>query len=97
MIAVIARMPVKKEKVDEAIEAFKALMVHVAMEEGTLRYALNRDKSNPNILVIVEAYKDAEALKAHSSTPHFREFSAKLPALLSGKPEISVLEEIQSI
>ena len=97
MIAVIARMPIKEGKTDEAIKAFKELMVHVAGEEGTLRYTLNRDKSNPDILVIVEAYKDKEALKAHSSTPHFVEFSAKLPALLAGKPEISVLEEIQSI
>ena len=97
MIAVIARMPVKEEKADEAIEAFKELMVLVAKEEGTLRYTLNRDKSNPNLLVIMEAYKDKEALKAHSSTPHFVEFSGKLPALLAGKPEISVLEEIHSI
>ncbi len=97
MIAVIARMPIKEGKIDEAINAFKELMVKIAEEEGTLRYTLNRDSSSSENLVIVEAYKDKEALKAHSSTPYFLEFSAKLPALLAGKPDISVLEEIHSI
>jgi len=97
MIAVIARMPIKEGKIDEAINAFKELMVKIAEEEGTLRYTLNRESSSSENLVILEAYKDKEALKAHSSTSHFLEFSAKLPALLAGKPDISVLEEIHSI
>ncbi len=98
MIGVIAKLPVKQEKVQEAIEAIKELMVHVAKEEGTLVYTMNRGrKSEPNTLVMMERYRDKAALDAHSSTPHFKAFFAKAGELLDGKPEISIMEEIASI
>jgi len=97
MISVIAKLPVKPAKVDEAIEAIKAMMLEVAKEEGTLLYTLCRAKETPNVLVFMERYKDNDALKTHSSSPHFKAFSGKLRDFLEGKPEISVMEEIHSI
>jgi quinol monooxygenase YgiN len=97
MISVIAKLPVRSDKVDEAVEAIKALMKEVAKEEGTLLYTLCRAKETPNVLIFVERYKDNDALKFHSSSPHFKAFSGKLRDFLEGKPEISVLEEIHSI
>jgi quinol monooxygenase YgiN len=97
MISVIAKLPVKSDKVNEAVEAIKVLMTDVAKEEGTLLYTLCRTKETPNVLIFVEGYKDNDALKLHSSSPHFKAFSGKLRDFLEGKPEISVLEEIHSI
>lgn len=97
MLGLIAKIPVQEGKVEEAIDMLKALMVHVADEEGTLGYTLNRSNKDPNTLVMMERYKDKAALDFHSSTPHFKEFSSRLPAILAGKPEIRVLEEILSI
>lgn len=97
MISVIAKIPMKEDKIDEAIAAIKELIKDVANEEGTLSYALNRDQKNPNTLVFIERYKDNDALKAHSSTDHFKAFSAKVPGFVAGKPEISVMEEIAAI
>ena len=97
MIAVIAKIPVKEEKREEAIEAFKQLITEVAKEEGTLSYTLNVSKNEPNTLVVMERYKDKEALKAHSSTPHFNAFFAKAAELFSGSPEITILSELASI
>lgn len=97
MLGIVAKLPVQEDKVDEAIELFKDLMVKVAEEEGTLAYTLNREQKNPNTIVIMERYKDKDALDAHSSTPHFKEFSGKIGAYLAGKPEITILDEIQSI
>ncbi len=96
MIAVIARIPVKEEKLNEAVEAFKQLMAEVAKEEGNLYYTLNVSKSDPNTLVVIERYKDKEALAAHSSTPHFKDFSAKGREFFAGKPDILVLNELAS-
>ena len=96
MVSVIAKLPIKEGKVEEAIAAIKELMVQVAREEGTLLYTLNRDPSNPNTLVIMERYKDKAAFDAHTSTPHFKAFFAKSKAFIGGKPEISVMEEIHS-
>ena len=97
MISVIAKIPIKEGKVEEAIQAFKELMVQVAKEEGTLMYTMNRAQSNPNSLVIMERYKDKAALDGHSSTPYFKAFFAKSREFIGGKPEITVLEEIHSI
>jgi quinol monooxygenase YgiN len=97
MISVIAKLPVKAAKVDEAVEAIKAMMTEVAKEDGTLLYTLCRAKETPNVLVFMERYKDSDALKRHSSSPHFKTFSGKLRDFLEGKPEISIMEEIHSI
>ncbi len=96
MILVIAKIPIKEGKVEEAIAAVKELMVQVAREEGTLLYTLNRDPSNPNTLVIMERYKDKAAFDVHTSTPHFKAFFAKSKAFIGGRPEITLMEEIHS-
>lgn len=97
MVGVIAKLVIQEGKIDEAIELFKELMKSVAEEEGTLFYTMNRDKANPNTLIIMERYKDKEALEAHSTTPQFKAFFKKIGGLLSEKPETSFLEEIHSI
>ena len=97
MLTLIAKLPVKEGKMDEAKAAFSELIAKVAGEEGTMMYSLNQDKASPNLLVVVEQYKDKAALDFHSSTPHFKAFFAASGAFLGGKPEISVLEQVQSI
>lgn len=97
MVSVIAKLPIKEGKVEEAIAAVKELMVQVAREEGTLLYTLNRDPSNPSILVIMERYKDKAAFDVHTSTSPFKAFFAKSKAFIGGRPEIAVMEEIHSI
>lgn len=97
MITVIAKLPVQEGKAEETITAIKALMKKVATEEGTLLYSLNRKSSDPNTLIFVERYKDKAALAAHGATPHFKEFSGKLATVLAGKPEITVLDELEAV
>lgn len=97
MLTVVAKLPIREGKLDEALSAFKTLIAEVAKEEGTKLYSLNRDPKTPNLLVVVEQYTDKAALDFHSGTPHFKAFFAASAALLGGKPEITVLEEIASI
>ncbi len=96
MISLIAKLPIKEGKMDEAISLFKELMKEVAKEEGTLSYTINRPQKDPNMLVVMERYKDKAALDFHSSTPHFKAFFAKSGALMAGRPELTVMEEIHS-
>ena len=97
MITVIAKLPVKEGKMDEAMAAFKVLMSKVASEEGTVLYSLNVEKANPNTLVVVEQYKDKAALEFHSSTSHFKEFFTASVAFIGGKPEMMVMKEVQRV
>ena len=96
MLTLIAKLPIQEGKMDEALAAFATLIPEVAKEPGTVLYSVNKDKANPNQLVVVEQYKDKEALNIHSSTPHFKAFASAGSSFLAGKPEISLLEEVQS-
>jgi quinol monooxygenase YgiN len=96
MISLIAKLPIKEDKMDEAVAAIRELVTEVAKEEGTMFYTLNRDSKNPNTLVFMERYRDKDALNVHSNTPHFKAFFAKSGAWLSGKPEVLFMEEILS-
>lgn len=97
MLTVIAKLPIKEGKMEEATAAFKALMAKVAAEEGTVLYSLNQDKANPNVLVVVEQYKDKAALEFHSSTSYFKDFFVASGAFIGGKPEMSVMKEIERV
>ncbi|MBP1748652.1 MAG: putative cytosolic protein [Deltaproteobacteria bacterium] len=94
MITVIAKLPIREEKMNEALGAFKELISNVAKEEGTVLYSLNIEKLNPNTLVVVEQYKDEDSFKFHSSTAYFKEFFEKGCSFFGGKPEIVIMEEI---
>jgi len=97
MISIIAKIPIKEEKMNEAIEAFKQLIKEVAKEEGTMSYTLNVSQKDPTTLVVMERYKDKDSLSAHSSTPHFKAFSAKAGEFFAGKMEITRMDELASI
>jgi len=94
MLTVIAKMPIKEGKMDEALKEVKGLLVEVAKEQGTVLYSLNVEKANPNTLVVIEQYTDQDALNIHSSTPYFKEFFTKASVFLGGAPEIVIMEEI---
>ncbi len=94
MITVIAKLPIKEGKMDEALAEVKSLISEVAKEEGTVLYSINVEKANPNTLVFVEQYKDKDAFIFHSSTPHFTAFFTKSAAFIGDNPEITVLKEI---
>jgi quinol monooxygenase YgiN len=94
MITVIAKLPIKEGKMEEALTEIKELMAKVAKEEGTVLYSLNSEKANPNTLVLVEQYKDKDAFNFHSSTPHFVDFFTKSATFIGDNPEIIVMKEI---
>ena len=97
MIGIIAKLPIKEGMEDDFIAAFKELKAGVAQEKGTLAYSLNKANNDPHTFYIVERYEDQEAVKLHTSTDHFKAFNAKVPPCLAGRPEIIMLEEIDSI
>lgn len=97
MITVIAKLPIQEGKMEAALAAFKVLMSGVAKEEGTVLYSLNQEKANPNVLIMVEQYKDKAALQSHSATPHFKEFFERCGAFLGGNPEMTVMKEIERV
>ena len=97
MIAVIAKLTVKPEKKEKALETIQTLMKHVAEEEGTVSYSVNMSDQEPDTLVFIEHYRDMDALSAHSESPHFKEFMKQSAEFAAARPEITVYNQIASI
>ena len=93
MASVVATIKVKEDKLDDAKAFFKKLAAEVkANEPGTLIYVFHQRRDDPLTFVVYEKYENDEALAVHS-----RNLAAKgadFMVLLSGSPDIVLLEEI---
>ena len=54
----------------------------VAKEDGVTCIFPMQQKEHPNIIRIVEIYRDEEAYKAHLQTPHFRAYKDGTPHMI---------------
>lgn len=81
MLIVLAKAQVG----DSAMEAAKAAIADMVAasnaEEGCIAYAFTQDVLQPNILHIVEKWKDEGALATHFATPHMAAFGAAVAGL----------------
>lgn len=57
-------------------------------EAGCIRYDLNLDLGNHASFVMLEAWRDAEALAVHEATPHFQE----LVKTIGGKADVQIVK-----
>lgn len=57
-------------------------------EAGCIRYDLNVDLGNHASFVMLEAWRDEEALAAHDATPHFLE----LVKTIGGKADVQIVK-----
>ena len=97
MLAVIAKIKVKEGKADDLVQLMKDIIPSVKQEEGTLYYTVNRDRTDPNLVVVVEKYKDDAAFGVHSSSPQLAELFGKAQSLVEGDMELMMMDEIASI
>ena len=57
-------------------------------EEGNLWFEWSRSLEDPATYVLVEAFRDGEAGKAHVGSEHFKKALAELPQALAETPKI---------
>jgi len=94
---VVAKLKARSGEASKMADALRAMVSKVEKEEGTLVYTLHQAQNDPTQFLFYEKYADAEALKAHSSTPYFKELFGALKPLLNGAPEIEMYTEIASL
>ncbi|PAD20693.1 putative quinol monooxygenase [Terribacillus saccharophilus] len=83
MIIIHARMSVKPEKKEEFLQEIEAVMEGSRAETGNNSYDLFQDPKDANSFVMVENWKDMEAVQAHNTSSHFQKFSAAAKEMLS--------------
>jgi len=96
-MVVVAKLKALAGKEEEMKNALLDMIPKVKDEAGTLVYTLHQDAGNPAVFLFYEKYKDADALTAHSSTPHFKALFKTLKPLLDGGPEIGMYHELSGI
>jgi quinol monooxygenase YgiN len=78
MLTLIARLPMKKGKEEEAIQEIEKLVGPAREEPGTLVYLCHRPKDQEghllSELVFFEIYADQDALAKHANSAHVRRF-----------------------
>jgi len=94
---VVAKLKAKTGEETKMEEALRGMVAKVAQEQGTLTYTLHRSQKDPSMFLFYEKYQDAAALKAHSSTPYFKELFGALKSQLAGAPEIEMYDELARV
>jgi quinol monooxygenase YgiN len=94
MIHVVAIITAKPGKRESMLEAFRANIPAVLAEDGCIEYGPAVDaeglgsfqtKFGPDTFVVIEKWRDADALKAHAAAPHMRAYGEKVKDLIAGR------------
>ncbi len=94
MMVVAAVLKVTDEKGDEMEKLLREFVPKTSTEAGTIAYVAHRSIDEPSKFFVYEKYENEEAFKAHSSTPHFKEFAKEISSMLQGRPDIGRYREI---
>jgi quinol monooxygenase YgiN len=94
MIVITAFMKAKEGNGDDLEKVIQAFAPKFLKDPGCVMYQVHRRVDNLNNFFFYEKYKDDEALKYHSSAPHFKEMFVAMKPFLEGKAEIAMFKEI---
>ena len=93
-VVVVATFEVQEGKAGEAEAALRETIEATHAEAGCLRYALHRDKNDPNVFVLVEHWTAQDALDAHFRQPYVAALGEKAAGVLAAPPVIRFCEPI---
>ncbi len=94
-IGIVAKLKVAAGKNAEFEAVFAELAAATRKNEpGNNFYALHKSKTDPQLYVVLENYKDQAAVDTHMGAPYFQAGFKKMGPLLAGAPEIEMLDGV---
>jgi quinol monooxygenase YgiN len=94
-VVVVALLKLKPGESEGAIEAFRPVVEKTHDERGCLAYALHRDRSDPDTIVLVEKWASQEDLDAHFVKPYMEDLGELSSKLLAEPPRIVFCEPVE--
>lgn len=94
MIHVVAIITAKPGQRESILEAFRANIPAVRAEDGCIEYGPAIDAEGlgsfqtqfgPDAFVVIEKWRDAQALKAHAAAPHMAAYAAKVKDMIASR------------
>lgn len=92
MILVVVKQLVRSKYADEWPSLVEDFTTATRAEPGNISFDWYRSAENPNLWVLVEVFRDAEAGEAHVQSDHFKAAMSEMPRLLADVPEIIHVE-----
>ena len=94
-IGVTAKMIVQEGKNAEFEEIFSRLADAVNNnEDGCDFYHFYKMRGEENAYMVLEQYKNKDAVAAHQKTEHFQTIGAELANVIAAPPEIKLMDSI---
>ena len=92
-LGVIAKIKILTGRNAEFEQIFAILAAAVRKDEpGNNFYALHKSKTDPQLYVVLENYKDQAAVDNHMGSAHFKAGFKKMGACMAGAPNIELLD-----
>lgn len=95
MLKIVARLTVRKEKIEEFKRTAEELIRKSSAEEGNVFYTLNQDTQDDQKFAFIECWKDEEAMKIHGSSEHFTRIFPMLAELAEGQGTNDFYKEVE--
>jgi quinol monooxygenase YgiN len=77
-------------RVEEALEAFRAVVEPSRKVDGVITFDISRDLLDPNSVLAFEVFEDAEARSRQEALPEVARVMELLPNVLAAPPEATV-------
>ena len=88
MIFITAKFPIRPEHADRWPQIAADFTDATRAEPGCQWFEWSRSVDDPNVYVLVEAFRDGDAGAAHVGSAHFKRAQQELPQYLSATPKI---------
>jgi quinol monooxygenase YgiN len=92
VLIVTGSVQVRPEAIDAAIATSLEHVRRSRLEPGCLLHSVHQDVEDPNRLVFLEHWVDAEALQTHFRVPESGAFVNQLGELSTAPPEMTIYE-----
>ncbi|BCG57129.1 putative quinol monooxygenase [Paenibacillus sp. URB8-2] len=96
MIIIHAVFHVNPERRETFLVETGPLVAASQAEEGNLSYELYEHSEQKNVFIMVETWRDSEAVKFHNATSHFTAFAGKAGEFLSAPLDVKVYSAEQA-
>lgn len=90
----IAVLKARQGKSVELRKSLLSLVPPTRDEAGCIEYILQEDVDAPGVFYMREAFKNEEAFKAHTATPHFQEFKNVCDDMLAEPIQLIKVKEV---
>jgi quinol monooxygenase YgiN len=92
MLVLRFKVQVQPDKIDEALDAFRAVVAPSREVDGVIEFDIGRDLTDPNSIIATEVFEDEAARERQESLPEVARVMELLPTALAGPPEATQFE-----